>query len=139
MPLGRNHDFWVDFRRVCVTAKPDVWTFGELVLPADIQASYADSLGGSLDFLLCQALRSTFATETWELSQFAGFLDSHYRYFPEGHSLPSFVDNHDMDRFFTVADEDLKAPKTRPSLSSISFPGRRSSITGRKCPCHRIN
>ena len=109
--FGPEHDFWVDFRRVCVTAKPDVWTFGELVLPADIQASYADSLGGSLDFLLCQALRSTFATETWELSQFAGFLDSHYRYFPEGHSLPSFVDNHDMDRFFTVADEDLQRLK----------------------------
>ncbi|MBG0771665.1 MAG: alpha-amylase, partial [Anaerolineaceae bacterium] len=104
---GPEHDFWVDFRRVCVNAKPDVWTFGELVLPADVQVSYADSLGGSLDFLLCQALRSTFATEAWKLSQFAGFLGSHFCYFPEGYSLPSFVDNHDMDRFFTIATEDL--------------------------------
>ncbi len=79
-----------------------------MVLPADIQASYADSLGGSLDFMLCQALRSTFATETWKLEKLAGFLDSHYRYFPEGHSLPSFIDNHDMDRFYTIAKDDIQ-------------------------------
>lgn len=108
---GPEHDFWVDFRRACVNVRSDVWTFGELVLPADIQASYADSLGGSLDFLLCQALRSTCATESWSLSHFAGFLDSHFRYFPEGHSLPSFIDNHDMDRFYTIAGEDLRRLK----------------------------
>jgi glycosidase len=108
---GPEHDFWVDFRRACVSANPDIWTFGELVLPADVQASYADSLGGSLDFLLCQALRSTMSTGTWTLSKFAGFLDSHFRYFPEGHSLPSFIDNHDMDRFYTIANDDLRRLK----------------------------
>lgn len=108
---GPEHDFWVDFRRACVSVNPEIWTFGELVLPADIQASYSDSLGGSLDFLLCQALRSTFGMETWKLSKFAGFLDSHFRYFPEGHSLPSFIDNHDMDRFFTIAEDDVRRLK----------------------------
>jgi len=105
---GPEHDFWVDFRRTCVIANPDIWTFGELVLPADVQASYSDSLGGALDFLLCQALRSTFSAGTWTLSKFAGFLDSHFRYFPEGYSLPGFIDNHDMDRFYTIANEDLR-------------------------------
>ncbi|MBG0787435.1 MAG: hypothetical protein H0S79_20275, partial [Anaerolineaceae bacterium] len=105
---GPEHDFWVDFRRTCLAVNPEVWTFGELVLPADIQASYADSLGGSLDFMLCQALRSTFGTQTWKLEKLAGFLGSHYRYFPEGHSLPSFIDNHDMDRFYTIAKDDLQ-------------------------------
>lgn len=102
---GPEHDFWVDFRQACVTIKPEIWTFGELIVPADIQASYADSLGGSLDFLLCQALRGTFGSESWRLSKFAGFLNSHYRYFPEGYSLPNFIDNHDMDRFYTIAGE----------------------------------
>ena len=108
---GPEHDFWVDFRKACVSVNPEIWTFGELVLPADIQASYSDSLGGSLDFLLCQALRSTIGTGTWKLSKFAGFLDSHFRYFPEDHSLPSFIDNHDMDRFFTIANEDIQRLK----------------------------
>ncbi len=105
---GPEHDFWVDFRKTCLAVNSEVWTFGELVLPADIQASYADSLGGSLDFMLCQALRSTFGTETWKLEKLAGFLDSHYRYFPEGYSLPSFIDNHDMDRFYTIAKDDIQ-------------------------------
>lgn len=108
---GPEHDFWVDFRRVCLSINPEVWTFGELVLPADVQASYSDGLGGTLDFLLCQALRATFATEDWELTKFAGFINSHYDYFPTEHSLPSFIDNHDMDRFFTIAGDDLQRLK----------------------------
>ena len=108
---GPEHDFWVDFRRVCSMINPDVWTFGELVQPADIQASYADALGGSLDFLLAQAMRATFGSETWELSKFAGFMNSHFKYFPEGHSLQGFVDNHDMDRFYTIAEDDQQRLK----------------------------
>ncbi|MBG0783700.1 MAG: hypothetical protein H0S79_01210 [Anaerolineaceae bacterium] len=108
---GPEHDFWVDFRRTCSAVNPDVWTFGELVLPADIQACYADSLGGSLDFLLAQALRATFGSQTWTLSKFAGFLSNHYDYFPKNHSLPGFFDNHDMDRFFTIAKDDLSRLK----------------------------
>ena len=109
--FGPEHDFWVDFRRVCTSVNPEVWTFGELVLPADIQATYGDGLGGTLDFLLCQALRCTFGTNDWNLSEFAGFLNSHYYYFKPGHSLPSFVDNHDMDRFYTITGDDLKRLK----------------------------
>ena len=104
---GPEHDFWMDFRRACVSTKPDVWTFGELVLPADIQASYGDALGGTLDFLLCQALRSTFGSQTWKLSKFTGFIASHYRYFGPEHSLPSFIDNHDMDRFYTITEDNI--------------------------------
>ena len=108
---GPEHDFWVDFRRVCTTVNPDVWTFGELVLPADIQASYADALGGSLDFLLAQAMRATFGSQAWKLSKFAGFINSHYQYFHANHSLPGFIDNHDMDRFYTIAKDDQQRLK----------------------------
>jgi glycosidase len=108
---GPEHDFWVDFRRVCSSVNPNVWTFGELVLPADIQACYADALGGSLDFLLAQAVRATFGSQTWKLSKFAGFINSHFQYFPENHSLPGFFDNHDMDRFYTVAEDDKQRLK----------------------------
>lgn len=108
---GPEHDFWVDFRRVCSSINPDVWTFGELVLPADVQAGYADGLGGTLDFLLCQAIRATFSNQTWSLTKFAGFVSNHIQYFSESHSLPAFIDNHDMDRFYTVAEENLQRLK----------------------------
>ena len=108
---GPEHDFWIDFRRICTTVNPDIWTFGELVLPANIQACYADALGGSLDFILAQALRLTFGSQVWKLSKFAGLINSHFKYFPSNHSLPSFIDNHDMDRFYTIADDDLEKLK----------------------------
>lgn len=108
---GPEHDFWVDFRHVCASVNQDIWTFGELVLPADIQTTYSDGLGGTLDFLLCQAMRATFGSQVWKLSKFAGFINSHYRYYPEDYSLPSFIDNHDMDRFYTIAGDDLQCLK----------------------------
>ena len=104
---GPEHDFWVDFRRACREVKPDCWTFGEVVQPADIQASFAGGIDGSLDFLMCQALRLTFAQQTWPLSRLAGFLVGHQAYYPEDFSLPAFIDNHDMNRFLFSAHDDV--------------------------------
>lgn len=108
---GPEHDFWVDFRQACMTVKEDAWTFGEVVQPPDVQATYGDGLGGTLDFLLCQALRATFGQQTWSLSKFAGFIDLHFKYFPSEFSLPAFIDNHDMDRFYKIAGNDLRRLK----------------------------
>lgn len=100
---GPEQDFWVDFRRACATVNPEYWMFGEIVQPADVQASYADGVGGALDFLLCQALRLTFGQQVWPLEKFAAFLQSHFDYFPEDFSLPAFLDNHDMNRFLVTS------------------------------------
>ena len=101
---GPEQDFWVDFRRACAEVNPEVWTFAEIVQPPDVQASYADGVGGALDFLLCQALRLTFGQQEWPLEKFAAFLQNHFDFFPEGFSLPSFLDNHDMNRFLVISD-----------------------------------
>jgi glycosidase len=103
---GPEHDFWVDFRRASTQANPDHWTFGEIVQPANVQASYADGMGGALDFLLSQAIRKTFAQQEWPLAKFGGFLQDHFDYFPKGFHLPSFIDNHDMNRFLFAANLD---------------------------------
>lgn len=106
---GPEQDFWVDFRRACHQIRGDVWTFGEVVAPAHVQATFANGINGTLDFLLCDALRHTFALGDWKLSKLAGFLGTHFSYFPEDFSLPSFIDNHDMNRFFFSAKENKLA------------------------------
>lgn len=105
---GPAQDFWVEFQRACRQVNPHCWTFGEIVQPADRQASFAGGIDGSLDFLLCQALRLTFAQQTWSPTRLAGFLQSHYAYYPPGFSLPAFIDNHDMNRFLFAAHGSLQ-------------------------------
>ncbi len=108
---GPTQDFWVDFRRACLQVKPDSWLFGEIVQPADSTARFAGSLDGSLDFHLCRALRLTFAQKTWSLSRLAGFLVTQASYFDADFSLPSFIDNHDMNRFLIPAHGDTRLLK----------------------------
>lgn len=108
---GPEQDFWTDFRVACQAINPQAWTFGEIVQPADRQLSFAGSLDGSLDFLLCQALRYTFAQKIWPVSRFVGFLKDHFQYYAPAFSLPAFIDNHDMNRFLFAAGEDLRSLK----------------------------
>lgn len=105
---GPEMDFWVDFRRVCAETNPDVWTFGEITQPADVLMNYGGGLNGTLDFLLCQKLRETFGTRSINLSEFGAFVENHFEYYPEEFSLPSFIDNHDMNRFAFLAQDDQR-------------------------------
>jgi len=90
---------------------PECWTFGEVTLPADAQLSFAGGLDGTLDFLTCQALRETFALQTWPLSRFAGYLQDSLAYFPQDFSRPAFLDNHDMNRFLFTAGNQVERLK----------------------------
>jgi glycosidase len=119
---GPEQDFWIDFRRTCSQTKKDVWTFGEVVAPPDVQKTYANGLNGTLDFLLCQALRLTFAQRIWPLSRFAAFITSHFNYFPHDFSQPAFIDNHDMNRFLFSTGNDEQMLKIA-LLVLYSLPG----------------
>lgn len=103
---GPEPDFWVDFRRACEAINPDCWTFGEVVSTAEVQASFAGGMHGTLDFLTCQALRESVAARSWPLSKLAGYLENSTSAFPEGFSRPTFIDNHDMNRFLFMAGGD---------------------------------
>ena len=102
---GPTYDFWTDVRAVTRSIRPDAWVFGEVVRPPDQQLSYAGLFDGNLDFLLCQAMRNTFATGEMGLAAFDAFLNRHEAYFPpqSAFSRPSFLDNHDMNRFLWQA------------------------------------
>lgn len=109
--IGPVHEFWAEFRKETRKVNPVCWTFGEVVDPPDVQRSFEGLLDGCLDFVLLEGIRQTFAFETWSAKQFASFLDRHEAYFPESFSRPSFLDNHDMNRFLWAADGDLRKLK----------------------------
>jgi cyclomaltodextrinase len=68
-------------------------------------------MDGALDFMLLEAMRKTFAFDKWNAKQFAEFLDRHEAYFPVTFTRPSFLDNHDMNRFLWVARGDIRKLK----------------------------
>ena len=105
--LGPSHDFWTALRAVAKKANPDAWLFGEaLETPAALRG-YEGRFDGCLDFLLTQALRNTFAFNQMTFTAFDAFLNQHEAFFPAYFSRPSFLDNHDMDRFFFIGQEDV--------------------------------
>ena len=106
---GPDRDFWVDFQRACLEINPECWTFGEVVAPVDEQAHYAGSMNGTLDFLSCQILREVFALRTHSAGELTAYLVSVRNGFPSGFSQPTFIDNHDMNRFFFAAEENLES------------------------------
>jgi glycosidase len=106
--IGPTPDFWADFRRVTRQARPDCWTFGEVVEPSDSQLSFEGGLDGCLDFILLEGLRQAFAYGQWDAPRLADFLTRHEAYFPATFSRPSFLDNHDMNRFLWAAGNDKR-------------------------------
>lgn len=120
---GPTRDFWLDFLQACQEVNADCWTFGEIVAPADEQITFAGGMHGTLDFLTCQALRETFATGHWTLSQLAGYLENYRAGFPLEFSRPAFIDNHDMNRFFFTANESVSAQEAALRLLYL-LPGQ---------------
>ena len=103
---GPGPNFWAFFRRACKAIKPDCLIFGEIIEPPSVLRQYAGRLDGCLDFPLNDALRRTFGWGTWTTAQLQTFINSHNAYFPPDFIMPTFVDNHDMDRFSHIAQND---------------------------------
>ncbi len=108
---GPTHAFWSEFRAATRAVKPESVTIGEIVETAELQRSYQGRLDGTLDFLLLQQIRSFFAFETVTASEFDHFLRRHLSYFPADYVLPTFLDNHDMNRFLWIANGDKRTLK----------------------------
>jgi glycosidase len=79
--------------------------------PPDSQITFEGGMDGTLDFMLLEAMRKTFAFGSWNAHKFADFLDRHEAYFPATFSRPSFLDNHDMNRYLWVAKNDIRRLK----------------------------
>ena len=118
---GAGANFWTHCRPRLRAVKPDCLLIGEIVdTPATLR-KYQGRLDGCLDFSLNEALRNTFGWGSWEENRLASFIESHQRYFGDDFVLPSFLDNHDMDRFSLIADNDRDKLK-RAAAKQMSLP-----------------
>ncbi len=105
---GPSHAFWSQFRAATRAIRPDSVTFGEVIEPAGQLLAYAGRMDGCLDFVLMQALRACFAFGTLGVAALDAFLGRHLAFFPGDFTLPSFLDNHDMNRFLWAAGGDVR-------------------------------
>lgn len=119
---GPGPDFWTDFWRACKAEKPDCFCFGEIVDVPHALRSYVGRLDGCLDFHAGDALRRTFALGRWTETDLERFLARHYRFFPDNFVLPTFIDNHDVNRFLFLAGGD-KATLCRAAAAQMKLPG----------------
>jgi glycosidase len=125
--VGPSHDFWKAFNREIKALNSEAVLIGEAWLegitfdmlktirinhkylrwllkpnPRVIQREYLHELDGVLDFYFHHRIVEYIAWKE-KPEQFAHKLRStlmkHYGRFPEGYFLPTFIDNHDMNRF----------------------------------------
>ncbi len=115
--LGPSHDFWTDFRATVHKTKPEAWIFGEVVETPETQLRFWGRLHGCLDFVLQQVIRQTFAFQEMSVSAFDAFLNKHEAFFPAEFSRPSFLDNHDVNRFLWLVEGDKAKAETGSPLS----------------------
>ena len=120
---GPSHAFWSAFRAATRAARPDSVTLGEVVetpalqrtlrrparrlprLPADAGAS--------------PVLRLPATSTAGELD---AFLRRHLAFFGDGLALPSFLDNHDMNRFLWVVGGDTRRLRLA-AMCQFALPG----------------
>ena len=119
---GVSHDFWSQFRAATREIKSDSVTFGEITQPPSVVRSFAGRMDGCLDFKLLELFRGFFVFEGLRVSQFDKALGQHFAYFGESLVLPSFLDNHDMNRFLWAVNGDTRRLKLA-ALCQFTLPG----------------
>lgn len=119
---GPTHAFWSAFRAATRSVNAASVTIGEVVETPLLQRSYAGRMDGCLDFILLQMIRNFFAFRTVPPSAFDAFLRRHFAYFPTDFVLPSFLDNHDMNRFLWAVGGDRRRLRLA-ALCQFTLPG----------------
>lgn len=118
---GCTHAFWSAFHHAARQEKSDSVIFGEVVEVPSFLRSYSGIMEGCLDFKVLELARGFFAFKTLSVSQFDKALSQHFHYFDNDLILPSFLDNHDMNRFLQIAGEDKRRLKLA-SLCQFTLP-----------------
>jgi glycosidase len=108
---GVSHAFWSLFRQAIRRTKSESVMLGEITQPPSVMRSYKGRMDGCLDFRVLELLRRFFVFESLTVSQFDHALEQHLTYFGSNLVLPSFLDNHDMNRFLWVVDGDRRRLK----------------------------
>lgn len=108
---GPGPNFWSPFRKALRAVKPDCLIFGEIIDTPHRLRAYAGRLDGCLDFPFNDALRKTYAWETMSQTQLEMFIQDNDAFYPADFARPTFLDNHDMNRFSLIANNDREKTK----------------------------
>lgn len=98
---GPNHSFWMAFRAAVKAANPNVFLVGEVWTGggAAERKSYEGELDGVLAFDHLYTFENFFATRTTNVDTYDADLTYYEGYYNSNFILPTFLDNHDTDRF----------------------------------------
>jgi glycosidase len=170
--VGPSHAFWKYFRKEVNLIRPDAVLIGEAWLdginfsmlktiqirrkyqrwmlnmkPWEIQLEYIDDFDGVLDFFFRYRITEYIAwkddPEEYEQKLHSAMTD-HYNHFPPDYYLPSFIENHDMNRFLFDAGQNrdkLKAAlKVQFSLPQppILYYGTETALSHDEPVSHKI-
>lgn len=120
---GPDYAFWTEFWTACKEIKPDCWCFAEVAEPPMALYPYQGRLDGCLDFHLSDLLRRAFGWRTLDLGDLVLELRRHEAFFLPTFDRPSFLDNHDMNRFlYITAGEDRQLRLA--ALVQMTLPGQ---------------
>jgi cyclomaltodextrinase len=119
---GATHAFWSVFRAETRAAKPDSVTLGEITETPSFVHSFTGRMDGCLDFGLLEAQRAFFALGTLSVGEFDKYLRQHFAFFGTNLVLPSFLDNHDMNRFLWRVAGDQRRLRLA-ALCQFTLPG----------------
>lgn len=119
---GATHAFWSAFRAATRAARSDSSTLGEITETPALVRSFTGRMDGCLDFRLLELLRAYFAYGAIAASQFDKSLRQHFAYFGSTLALPSFLDNHDMNRFLWIVQGDKRRLRLA-ALCQFTLPG----------------
>jgi glycosidase len=122
--IGPSHRFWKQFKTEIKSIFPNVVLIGEAWMKGikfnelktinikhkflkwifgassdHLLKEYIGELDGVLDFRLQELIKDYVARGKLTKKEFNDELKNHYRNYPNNYFLPTFLDNHDMDRF----------------------------------------
>ncbi len=161
--LGPPHNFWKDFRKEIKKDYPSAVLIGEawmMGIKRDelktinvknkfikwlfgsasdrLLKEYLGELDGVLDFRFQEIIRRYIKYPNTSENTLNRYLKKHYSKFPKDYFLPTFLDNHDMDRFLFLCGNDKeklkKAVKIQFSIDQppIIYYGTEQAITQEK-------
>jgi len=163
--VGPSHRFWKQFKNVIKKENPNAVLIGEAWMRGvklgelktiktnhkfikwlfgassdNLLKEYIELLDGVLDFRIQELLREVIARENIQYIKkpLSKEIKKHYEQYPTHHYLPTFLDNHDMDRFLYESKNDKeklkKAAEIQFSLDQppIIYYGTETGLTQEK-------
>jgi len=134
--IGPSHNFWQEFTKEIKKMFPHTVLIGEAWMKGirfnelktinisnkflkwligassdNLLSEYIGELDGVLDFKFQELITNYIAKGNQTKKDFYDELNYHYKKYPEKYYLPTFLDNHDMNRFLFECKNDIKKLK----------------------------